>query len=141
MQRYSGFVRYPVLFLAVLHALSGGHVVCHAHFVPQPVATPSASCAEYDCCHPHDQVPEDRQPACCCLDDFCNGEHPCNSNEQPAIVAPRSVNESVDLFQIPLGDFISQTSAPLLTGFRGIVTVCPSAPPVRLHLFYRSLLI
>jgi hypothetical protein len=131
MKRDLAFIRYFAILLAVLYVLADGHLLCeHFHCVH------SDSHSEHDCGRDCSQpMPEEH-------DDPCN--HECNNGERPVVLVQRNVEESVDLLKnLSVGfTFVCSMEVPAENvGFRDVVTACPSASSLRLHLLYRSLLI
>jgi len=137
MDRYSCCMKYLVLALALLHPMSGGHMVCHAHshlvrFVQH----------EHRVQHGHhcDQHPSPgiQQPACC-QDCPYNYKHVCNG--QLAARTFRSVDEAEQLISVATSAGVSFLPVMVLPVLRDAVAACPSVCVLRLHLFYGVLLI
>lgn len=112
MACYPHYIRYFIVLVAILYALTDGSLCC-AHF-QCPHSAPS---------DPYDPV--------------------YNDDDQPAVRSQHDVDESVNLLRNLSADFCSVTvEVPLeMVGFCNTTTVCFSAFSLRLHLFYRLLLI
>ena len=136
MNRDPGFIKYSILFLALLHVIVSGHVVCCAHFVSQFVCHFGDHCR-----HSHHQVPENHQPVCCCPNDHNDEEFSCNVNDQPAVAPQRDGGETENLAPSAVFAPVLRITPLILSGSRGPLTPGSSTAPLRLHLLYRSLLI
>jgi len=138
VKRYRGFIRYLSVVLAMVYALSGGHLFC-AHFYHSSTTPPS----ETDCSHSHCcQTPEERPVSSCCSDGQCH--HGCNDNDLPAVLIQRNIDKS----EKPIQSFSAGSAfnafdecLPHPLGFRDVVAKHPPAPSLRLHLVYGVLLI
>ena len=140
MERYPNCLKHLVLLVALLHTLAGGHTVCYAYsYLPQ-----FDQYVKRHCGHLHCQPPENHPLTCHCQDCPRNCEHFCNSNEQQAIRASRSIDEAKQLVPVPFSDCVSFVFAfypSVLPDVRDAISVFPPALPLRLHLFYGVLLI
>ena len=130
MVYHSNFIKYTALILALLPLVAGGSLFCYAHWLPcECVHHKSSSCCQKTEC--------DQEHKCTC------DQHKCSNIDQPVLTTPRNTNLSVSGFQDYACDCTSAVSVnhqPAETGFRDAVTKS-SAPVVRLHLLFRSLLI
>jgi hypothetical protein len=118
MERYSGFVKYLVLFLAVLHAMVG-EVSCHAH-TPQML-----------------QHAEHHTEGCCSDNPHDEDEQPCECEELPVIRETLCVDETVKLFSATLSAFVfivPELYLPVCIGIYNTLTGHLFAQSLRLHL-------
>ena len=138
MKRSMNLVKYPLFIIAILPTVLGGHLFCCAYDLP--------------CEHTHHETLESRPITSCCLEVsfdhkceyVCDHTHDCQGNDQPAITPSRGINKTLKPFSIFVCDCIPVASACqqlLATGFHEKIVEHSSALPVRLHLFYRLLLI
>jgi hypothetical protein len=124
MNRYPNFIRYLVILLAVLYAVTDGDL-------PGTNDRCSHSCPLCEGCGEN------------CPDDPC--QHECEDDDDEfAVLIQRSDDESVNLLQNFSVGFVSVVPAkcpPEIAGFRDVISVCPSALSLHLYLSYGSLLI
>jgi hypothetical protein len=132
MDRYPRCVKYLVLCLALLHTMTGGHLVCYAH----------SHLSQYDqhehyCDHSYHQTSMGHLPTCCqdCPNDY---KHVCDG--QLAVRTLRSIDEAEKRFPPPPAcvAFVPVMPQSVLLE---TIAASPSVCSLRLHLFYGVLLI
>ena len=129
MIRCFGFNKCRVLILLLLSVVAGGHVLCCAHWHP--------------CEHEHHEVLDDHSTPCCCQLVPCNHDRQCSENEQTVEARGKRVGEKRNFcgYAISTLFHFSHLSHLTTSCLRDHVTDNLSALPVRLHLFYKLLLI
>ena len=136
MNRYHDFIRYLAVCLIVAYASTGGHVLCAiCHF------SHSLEHAEHHCGHSQCQ-PSEVPPPTHCESEPCEG-HPCDIDELPDVILPRSNDEPISPPSVSssiVGSDVSVKYQPSLIDFRTI-TSHTDALSLRLHLLYRVLVI
>jgi len=135
MERYPSCLKYLVLVLALLHSLTGGHLVCYAYSHLSQLNQ-----HEHRCHSPHCQSPGSLKS--CCQDVPYDCQHICDG--QLATRTLRGTDEAATLVPIPSSDCVSFVSAfypSVLSDDRDAIAGLYPALPLRLHLFYKVLLI
>ena len=115
------FIKYPILVLALLPIVMGGHLFCCAHW-------------QY-----HDESSECSSPTNGYQETPYDREQECNGSGQSAVTSSRNVNEMSKLLPLSVFIFVVAVTPSFVTvGWCDTVSVPLSLRP---HLFYGVLLL